>query len=249
MNIELQNIFSALRSNFKKNDFENSKIIYQEKKDIKIELDKKFNDIICRYLSSQYKYPILSEESNNMLDFREYDNYVWILDPLDGSLNHSRRIPLSCISISLWKKSIPIIGIIYDFNADIFYFTGTDGFFYVNDHICEVSSVQSVNDGVICTGFPSWRNYETESLNKFVNKIQKWKKVRLLGSAALSLAWVASGKVDAYFEEDIRIWDVAAGLALVQAAGGDILIQPSKRSNFVTAVATNGKIKIDEVLS
>ena len=76
-----------------------------------------------------------------------------------------------------------------------------------------------------------------------------WKKVRLFGSAALSLAWVACGRCDAYVEEDIRIWDVAAGLAIVKAAGGEVNVGVNKkRKNYVTAVATNGKIKVGDVL-
>ena len=70
-----------------------------------------------------------------------------------------------------------------------------------------------------------------------------------MGSAALSLSWVARGYADAYIEDDIRIWDVAAGLALVKASGGEIFLdQKNKNSNFVKAIATNGKIPISKLL-
>ena len=85
------------------------------------------------------------------------------------------------------------------------------------------------------TGFPSYTNYSTEALTEYVLKVQSFKKVRLIGSAALSLTYVASGRADAYYEKDIKIWDVVAGLALVRAAGG-------KYSN--TEMGEEGKCKV-----
>jgi myo-inositol-1(or 4)-monophosphatase len=118
----------------------------------------------------------------------------------------------------------------------------------LNGEKIETSPVKNKNQGVICTGFPSWRDYGTDSLSRFVRKVQEWKKVRMIGSAALSLAWVACGRVEAYMEEDIRIWDVAAGLALVRAAGGEIYFKTNISANFVTAAAANSYISIKELL-
>ena len=103
----------------------------------------------------------------------------------------------------------------------------------------KVSKIDKKEEAVICTGFPSGRKYDAGSLHAFIKRIIGWKKVRLLGSAALSLAWLGSGRVEAYIEEDIRIWDVAAGLAIVKAAGGEIEFQIRKEKNFVTVKAKN----------
>ena len=118
----------------------------------------------------------------------------------------------------------------------------------LNNKQCISSSITNPEKGVLCTGFPSWRNFNDESLSLFLKKINKWKKIRTIGSAALSLVWVARGWADAYIEEDIRIWDVAAGLAIVKAAGGEIYLKENDRPNFVTAIATNGKISVKELL-
>jgi len=223
-------------------------------KDISLSTDKFLNRKIVEYLTDNYSYPVLSEESEEQRDYCSYEGYYWIIDPLDGTLNYSRGIPLTCISIALWQDAAPVAGIVYDFQRDEMFYgcckrsplndeTGA----WLNDSRISVSGVKDRSQGVICTGFPSWRDFSTESLDAFVKKIQRWKKVRLLGSAALSLAWVASGRADAYTEEDIRIWDVAAGLALVKAAGGTISYRNNTRANFITALAVTKEISIEEI--
>ena len=230
---------------------EKGSVLSEIKKDISLSTDKYLDKEITTFLQSNLPYPILSEESGKKLDFRDYDDYFWIIDPLDGTLNYSRSIPISCISIALWQKQNPVIGIIYDFYHDEMFIgiTGKTPIHektgaWLNQQELITSDISNKGQGIICTGFPSWRNYSTGSLTAFVKKVQDWKKVRLIGSAALSLAWVASGRVDAYMEEDIRIWDVAAGLAIVKAAGGNIYFKANDRTNFVTAIATNKNISI-----
>lgn len=225
------------------------------KKDISLSTDKYLDKEITTFLQSNFPYLVLSEESGKQSDFRDYDDYFWIIDPLDGTLNYSRSIPISCISVALWQKQNPILGIIYDFYHDEMFtgvvekteITGNVGA-WLNGKPVTTAPVATKAQGVICTGFPSWRDYGSESLLNFVKKVREWKKVRLIGSAALSLAWVACGRVDAYMEEDIRIWDVAAGLALVKAAGGNIYYKANKRPNFVTTVATCKTISINQLL-
>lgn len=234
---------------------EKKSILAEIQKDISLSTDKYLDKEISLCLKSNSPYPVLSEESGKQRNFCEFDDYFWIIDPLDGTLNYSRSIPISCISIALWQRQRPVIGIIYDFYHDEI-FTGVvektpihgKGGAWLNGEPIMTAHIRDKTRGIICTGFPSWRDYGTESLSRFVKKVQDWKKVRLIGSAALSLAWVACGRVDAYMEEDIRIWDVAAGLALVKAAGGNVYFKANERSNFVTAIATNKNISIKELL-
>jgi myo-inositol-1(or 4)-monophosphatase len=216
-------------------------VLSEEKKDIKISADKELNKRIVAFLEENFNYPILSEESENNLVFGKCNDPIWIIDPLDGSLNYSRSIPIYCISIALWENYTPIVGIIFDIERNELYYTYdncTKAF--LNGKEISTSNTKSKEKGIICTGFPSWREYDRDSLLNFVKKVQYWKKVRLLGSAAVSLAWVSAGRTDAYLEEDIRIWDVAAGMALVKAAGGRINLVKRDRENFVTAYAWNG---------
>jgi len=216
-------------------------------KDIKIAADQKLHKEIESYLYQHYSYSILSEEDQRSNSYTSFHESLWIIDPLDGSMNFSRQIPLSCISLCLWEGEHPNFGCIYDFNRDEVY-VASDRSCTLSKKKITVSNISKIHHAILCTGFPSWRDYQDESLSKFLQKIKNWKKIRAIGSAALSLAWVARGWVDAYFEEDIRIWDVAAGLALVKAAGGEIYLKENERPNFVTAIATNGKIPIEELL-
>lgn len=223
-----------------------SNIISENGKDIKLNLDAEINNKIISFLANKFQYPILSEEQENQTSFKKYKEKFWIIDPLDGSLNFSRNIPISCISIALFNGKNTEFGCIYDFNRNDLFITGQNKSL-LNHHKITTSKVEKKSKGVLCTGFPSWRNYGNESLKIFINKIQDWKKIRAIGSAALSLTWVARGWVEAYMEEDIRIWDVAAGLALVEAAGGEVFVKENKRTNFVTAIATNGTISVEEL--
>ena len=239
----LIHFLSELGSSLEKNTFQ---ILSNNKKDIKLSTDIEINKKIISFLENNFEYPIISEENNNNISFTNYNGLYWIIDPLDGSMNYSRNIPISCISISLWEDHNPNFGLIYDFNNNNIYLT-RKAKCYVNNRICKTSTESNINNAILCTGFPSYSNINDDNLKKIVIKIQHWKKIRAIGSAAMSLAWVARGWVDAYIEEDIRIWDVAAGLALVQAAGGKIFIKENDRSNFVTAIATNGKISLGEL--
>lgn len=224
-----------------------AQVLSNEQKDIKLSTDLELDKKIVSYLEDNFKYQILSEESGSDISYTKYQEPVWIIDPLDGSINFIRHIPISCISVALWNNNKPIFACIYDFTRNDLYYFENDGCVVNKQKLC-TSKVSNYGSGILFTGFPSWRDYEEDSLKEFLQKVQNWKKIRAIGSAALSLAWVARGWAEAYIEEDIRIWDVAAGLALVKSAGGYIDIKENDRPNFVTAIATNGKISVKELL-
>jgi len=224
---------------------EKKEVISAVEKDISLSTDKYLNDKVIKFLNEHSSFPILSEESSNEIKYSDFEDKFWIIDPLDGTLNYSREIPLSCISIALWSKKGPISGLIYDFvRGEMFIGNCEENCAVLNNKRISCSNNSSKSNSIIATGFPSWRNFEDDSLMKFVEKVKDWKKVRLLGTAALSLAWLAAGRLDAYIEEDIRIWDVAAGMAIIKASGGSIYIKENNRTNFITAIATNGKLDI-----
>lgn len=203
------------------------KVMQDLARDVKIEADQKLHRLIKRELEENSPFPVLSEED------REHDGTVspeprWILDPLDGSLNFSRDIPLCCISIGLWKEMNPLLGVVFDFHRSEL-FSGLIGEgVSLNGRPVRGSGINQKSEAVLCTGFPSGTDFSDPALTAFVSEIRSYKKVRLLGSAALSLAYVASGRADAYRENDIALWDVAAGIALVQASNGEVFFQPAK---------------------
>lgn len=190
-------------------------------KDVKLQGDLLAEAIILDYLQQETGYPALSEEKGT-IGTLDAENPMWIVDPLDGSLNYSQEIPLCCVSIALWQKKAPLLGVVYDFNRDEL-FSGIVGEgAWLNQVPIQVSGRRIKSESVLCTGFPIQTDFSSAGIQNFAKQIQAYKKVRLLGSAALSLAYVACGRVDAYHENNIMLWDVAAGCAIVQAAGGTL---------------------------
>jgi len=190
-----------------------------EGKDIKLAADKLSESIIIDVLSST-GIPILTEESGYLGD--KADKF-WIIDPLDGSMNYYKGLTdYACVSIALWENDEPVLGVINRFsNNEIF--TGIkDGKAMLNNKIINTSGIKDIQNAVMATGFPVKRDYSDEGLLNFFNQVRRFKKVRMLGSAALMAVYVACGRVDAYFEEGIMLWDVAAALAIIKAAGGEV---------------------------
>jgi len=215
-------------------------------RDVKIRADRELESIILNRLLGETSYPVLSEESGYLGGDKTSSDYRWIVDPLDGSLNFSRGIPINCISIALWKGLAPKLGVIYDFNrSEIFSGVVGEGA-WLNGKPINVSGIDEKSCAVLCTGFPVATDFSKTSLLDFVEKIRMYKKIRLLGSAALSLAYVACGRADVYAENDIKIWDVAAGIALVKAAGGNVdILNLDRTGSTLNIAAANGLLQND----
>ncbi|MBF0504267.1 MAG: inositol monophosphatase [Candidatus Omnitrophica bacterium] len=211
-------------------------------RDIKLEADYELERVIIENIVRKSDYPILSEERGMVARQGGRGSYRWIIDPLDGTLNFYRGIPMSCISIGLWKDMEPLLGVVLDFNRQEI-FTGCVGRgAWLNGVGVKVSPVTEKSKAVLCTGFPISSDFSKEPLLEFVEDIRMFKKVRLFGSAALSLAYVASGRVDGYRENCIKIWDVGAGLALVKAAGGEVCVQKAGHDFVLNVKASSSSI-------
>jgi len=186
-------------------------------KDIKLLLDEEAELKILDQLLSKFKYPILSEELGLTSNIKDNIPY-WIVDPIDGTMNYSRGIPTSCISIALYKGDEPILGVIYDFNADELFSALIGEGAWLNDiELVSSSVVTRKSEAILATGFPVYMNLDKKNLVLFISQIQEYKKIRMIGSAALSLAYLSVGRFDAYIEKSIKFWDVAAGIAILKA--------------------------------
>ena len=215
------------------------KINLSEEKDIKLQSDIDSERLIINILLKETDIFILGEETG-ITQNKINNSYKWIVDPLDGSLNYSRSIPINCVSIGLWKGEQPVLGVIYDFIHDNLY-TGIIGKgATLNGEKLVTSNIAEKSHAVLLTGFPVYSAFDTNSLSTFIKEIQEYKKLRLLGSAAISLALVSSGAAEAYKEDNIAIWDVAAGIPIVIAAGGDCQILKGDGENLLKVYATNG---------
>ena len=147
-------------------------------------------------------------------------------------------------SIGLISDLKPILGVIYDFNNDELYEGSIDTKALLNNNEISVSKVENFHDGVLLTGLPNNTDYSDSALLKMVKDFQNWRKVRMIGSAAMASAYVASGRADVYTEKKTYLWDIAAGAAIVNAAGGEASIVNQNENFQVDAYFSNSHLKI-----
>ena len=217
-----------------------NKATFESSKDIKLEADISAEKLIKSILSEESAFPILAEESGKSVD--DLGSTFWVVDPLDGTANYSRDIPICCVSIALIKDLEPVMGVIYDFNNNDLYEGSIFHPALLNGHALNVSSISKPSDGILVTGLPNNTDYSDEAMLKMIKDFQDWKKVRMIGSAAMASVYVASGKADLYKEFGTYLWDIAAGAAIINAAGGKADIK-NRRENFqVDAYFSNSKI-------
>lgn len=188
--------------------------------------------------------PILSEESGE-LQGTEITNYHWIVDPLDGTINYVRGLAPCAVSVALFKGYSPIFGVVGEFPSLKLAWGGKNMGVFFEGHPIRVSSIVEKNKAILCTGFPARFDFDGANSMLFMKMAGSFAKVRMFGSAALSLVRVANGSADAYAEQDVMLWDVAAGLALVEGAGGVISISPGIHHHSCNIFASNGILQFD----
>ncbi len=201
-------------------------ILSQDGRDIKMQADRDAEALIIKMLNAQSPYPIICEERGTLGE--PGDGPVWVVDPLDGTLNFSRAIPVCCTSIGLMQGDESLLGVIYDFNRDEMFSGAVGRGAWLNGAPMRVSDCTRRELAILATGMPTHRDYSVESLREYIELMSGFKKTRMFGAAAIALAYVACGRVDAYCEENFMVWDVAAGAALIRAAGGWVKV---KRGN------------------
>lgn len=207
-------------------------------REMKAEVDTFIERELLRFLS-KYNFPILSEESG-LINSDALSGNQFIIDPLDGTFNFVRGLGICSISLALWNDFIPIFGIVYSLLDRKMYWGGKlFGAFYDGSPI-SVSDISDLEDACVCSGFPVRFDLNDESkMLRLFNKLKKFKKVRMLGSASISIANVAKGSADCYFEEQIMLWDVAAALAILEGAGGSFQILELSKDWKCSVYASN----------
>lgn len=213
---------------------------FSSERDIKLEADVVAETLIKEIIQDESNIPILAEESGKSSE--NLGDIFWVIDPLDGTANYSRNIPICCVSIALIKNLIPVIGVIYDFNNNDMYIGSSEQEAMLNDKKISVSQISKKHDGILVTGLPNATDYSDQAMINMVKDFQGWRKVRMIGSAAMASAYVASGKADVYKELGTYLWDVAAGAAIVNAAGGTANILNQKDNFQVDVFFSNSKI-------
>ena len=191
----------------------------KQQNDFVSEVDDAAEEAIISTLRDAYPdHGFLGEESG----YKDRDaEYLWVIDPLDGTTNFLHGVPQYCVSIGLLQKGVPQQAVVFDPNRNEL-FTATRGVgAYLNDRRIRVSRTDKIEDALLGTGFPF---KEVSNLDDYVrmlkNAMRTCAGVRRPGAAALDLAWVACGRYDGFWERGLSPWDMAAGALLVREAGG-----------------------------
>jgi myo-inositol-1(or 4)-monophosphatase len=173
------------------------------------------------------------------------ERYNWVIDPLDGTTNFIHGLPTYSVSIALQYKDEPVLGVVYEVNRDECFYAHKDAPSYLNGAEIKVSNKPTVADSLIATGFPYYDfSYQEAYIKLFTELMRNCHGLRRIGSAAVDLAYTAAGRFEAFYEYNLNPWDIAAGIVIVQQAGGEVV-------NFTGGpevlksrelLATNGKI-------
>ena len=217
------------------------KVNHAEQHDIKLELDVRCQVLIEKTLAAEFpEIPVLGEEG---ITGDVTAEYRWVVDPIDGTVNYASGVPHAAVSIALQFREQSVVGVIYDPFTDEIWTTTTGQPTRLNGKVVRVSAVDRLADAVIAAGFSKSKSSLRASLPHVSRLLRQARKVRIMGSAALELAYVASGRFDAYVERRINLWDVAAGSLLVENAGGEFFTEPAPGKYRYAMCADNGKLR------
>jgi myo-inositol-1(or 4)-monophosphatase len=213
-----------------------------EAHDIKLELDVRCQAIIEKILAQAYpQMPVLGEEGITGDGTAEYR---WVVDPIDGTVNYAFGIPHAATSIALQYREQSVVGVIYDPFADELWTTIRGEPTRLNGKIVKVSDRAKVEEAIIAMGFSKSQDNLEKCLPHQARLTRRAKKIRVMGSAAIELAYVASGRLDAYIELRVNLWDIAAGGLILERAGGEFWRQPIPRKKHVfRLIANNGRVR------
>jgi myo-inositol-1(or 4)-monophosphatase len=215
--------------------------------DIKLELDVRAQGLITDTLLGEHpEHAILGEEGTAG---NAESAFQWIVDPLDGTVNYFYGIPHFCTSIALRETlaggaTQTLVGVIYDpMRDELWAADSATRKVTMNDAPIRVSERTRMGDAIISVGMAKVSQTIAANMPVLVELNHSVRKCRMMGSAALDLAYVACGRLDAYIEAGISIWDVAAGILLVENAGGAVTLKPREdKAGKFSIVATSGEI-------
>ena len=198
-----------------------SEVERRGRRDVVTAADTQAEELIRRELETATPdIPILGEETGGTMEGHE-EGPRWIVDPLDGTVNFVQGIPLFAVSIGLVRDGVPELGVVYLPALSEMFWGSPDSGAYLDGRPLAVSVTPHVTDAIVATGFAYRRNEVADNNTaSVVTMIERARGIRRMGAAAVDLAYVAAGRLDGFFELHLRPWDVAAGAALVRAAGG-----------------------------
>ena len=215
----------------------------REAHDIKLEIDVQTQDMITDSLLKKFPQHALYGEEGLVGD--QTAEHQWVVDPLDGTVNYFYGIPHFCTSIALRLQSEIIVGVIYDPIRDEMWTAQKGKTPELNGRPIRVSERSEIAEAVVSVGLSKSGVTIASGLPLLQDMVHRARKCRLLGSAALDMAYVACGRFDAYIEQGISLWDIAAGFILVETAGGKVEMRPREdMKDKYSIIASNGVIDL-----
>lgn len=216
------------------------------------EADRSSEDAIKRYLAQEFPdFDFLGEESafGREQAFEPSEKPRWILDPLDGTTNYVHGFPAFAVSLALEHRGRILVGVVDAPKLGEVYVAWRGGGAFCNGHRMQVSACMDIKDALLATGFISEVPENLpEQLKIFSRLVYQARGIRRAGAAALDLAWVARGTFDGYWEKNLKPWDVAAGLLLVQESGGRVCTYQGLEAGPFEASYVAANPRISEIL-
>lgn len=198
----------------------------EEAHDVKLQADLESERKIREYLGQVSPYPIIGEEQGGDSGLWSSNALYWVVDPLDGTYNYLRAYPQCCVSIGLMRGQEAIVGVVYDFNRDEIFTGGEDLPFAINGAPHTPRWETTLEKACLTTGFPHSMKRDMRSMDSYIQTLLHYKKLRMIGTAALAMTYVATGYFDVYYETGIKLWDIAAGLAFAKSVGATVRLEP-----------------------
>ena len=215
--------------------------------DIKLALDVESQKLIeGRILASFPDHAIYGEEG---IAGDQSSDTQWIVDPIDGTVNYFYGIPHFCVSIAMRHSGVLKVGAIYDPMMDEMFAVDGEGPATRNGRPIRPSERTALGEAVVTVGFSKSSDAIDAGLARYQAIAHRVRKTRMMGSAALALAYIACGRLDAYVEESISLWDIAAGQLMLERGGGTVeLLASAENPDKSSIIASNGKLNLGEAI-
>jgi myo-inositol-1(or 4)-monophosphatase len=211
--------------------------------DIKLQIDIQTQELITKLLLKEFPRHALYGEEGIVGD--QSSEHQWIVDPLDGTVNYFYGIPHFCVSIALRRRNEVMVGVIYDPIRREMWKGQKGETSKLNGDPVHVSDRADLAEAVVSVGLAKTGETINANFPLLQQMVHRVRKCRVLGSAALDMAYVACGRLDAYIEQGISLWDIAAGWLLVENAGGTVDLRPREdMKDKYSIIASNGVINL-----
>jgi myo-inositol-1(or 4)-monophosphatase len=223
------------------------KINLSKKGDINLvtEADLASEELIIERIKSYYpKHSILAEEAGNAVVIGGENKWKWVIDPLDGTTNFAHGYPCFCVTMALEHDAEIVIGVTFDPTRDEMFAAERGRGATLNGKPIRVSETEDLSEALIVTGFPYDFKRRADFARHLTEFLLQSRGVRRDGSAAIDMAYVACGRFDGFWEEGLNPWDMAAGLLLIEEAGGQVTGYDNSRFSIYRPpiAASNGLI-------